>query len=411
MSVLALHVHHGLSPNADAWLDQASSLCARWARRGLPIELIASRVIERPAPGQSVEAWARRARYRALRDLALARGVDLVLLAHHRRDQAETFLLQALRGGGAAALSAMPRVVRRDGVTWARPWLAQSREAIEAYARRHRLRWIDDESNEDDRFARNRLRRRVWPALLDAFGDAEGSLSAAAQRVQDAAAVVDEVAVLDLAPIADESSLDIAAWRQLSPARQRQALLRWLRGVLVDVPPASLVERLMIEAVASGPQRRWPAGDAELHSYRGRLQSVVTPSAPAQKPRLLVDLSRPGRHEVAAWHGAFLVDAVASGGISVTKAARLELRPRAPGDRFQAGPARPPRSLKLQFQASGVAPALRDGPIVCRDGVTVFVPGLGLDARARADGSEAQVALTWLPVRPDAGDRAVGGAR
>ena len=167
----------------------------------------------------------------------------------------------------------------------------------------------------------------------------------------------------------------------------------------------------VIEAVASGPQRRWPAGDAELHSYRGRLQSVVTPSAPAQKPRLLVDLSHPGRHEIAAWHGAFLVDAVASGGISVTKAARLELRPRAPGDRFQAGPARPPRSLKLQFQASGVAPALRDGPIVCRDGVTVFVPGLGLDARARADGSEAQVALTWLPVRPDAGDRAVGGAR
>ena len=126
--------------------------------------------------------------------MALARGVDLVLLAHHRRDQAETFLLQALRGGGVAALSAMPKVVRRDGITWARPWLAQSREAIEAYARRHRLRWIDDESNDDDRFARNRLRRRVWPALVEAFADAEGSLADAAQRVQDAAAVVDEIA-------------------------------------------------------------------------------------------------------------------------------------------------------------------------------------------------------------------------
>ena len=106
VSVLALHVHHGLSANADAWLDHARSLCARWARRGSPVELVATRLAERPLAGQSVEAWARRSRYRALREMALARGVDLVLLAHHRRDQAETFLLQALRGGGVAALSA-----------------------------------------------------------------------------------------------------------------------------------------------------------------------------------------------------------------------------------------------------------------------------------------------------------------
>jgi len=254
--VLALHVHHGLSPNADAWLDHASALCARWARRGLPIELVATRVIECPAPGQSVEAWARRARYRALRDMAIARDVDLILLAHHRRDQAETFLLQALRGGGAAGLSAMPKVVRRDGITWARPWLALSRDAIESYARRHRLRWTDDESNDDDRFARNRLRRRVWPALLDAFGDAEGSLAAAAQRIQDAAAVVDEIAALDLAAIADEGGLDIAAWRQLSPARQRQALLRWLRrgggcaGMAIVSIPA--IVALLARLVAGG---------------------------------------------------------------------------------------------------------------------------------------------------------------
>jgi len=269
VSVLALHVHHGLSLNADAWLDQASSLCARWARRGLPIELVASRLDGRPGRGQSVEAWARRGRYRALREMALARGVDLVLLAHHRRDQAESFLLQALRGGGVAALSAMPAVIRRDGVTWARPWLAQPREAIESYARRHRLRWIDDESNDDDRFARNRLRRRVWPTLVGAFADAEGSLADAAERVQDAAAVVDEVAALDLAAIADERGLDLAAWRALSVARRRQALLRWLRSALTEAPPSTLVERLMDEAIATGPERRWPAGAGELRSYRG----------------------------------------------------------------------------------------------------------------------------------------------
>jgi tRNA(Ile)-lysidine synthase len=157
----------------------------------------------------------------------------------------------------------------------------------------------------------------------------------------------------------------------------------------------------MDEAIATGPERRWPAGASELRSYRGRLQSFdASPaqrSAPMEKPSLVVDLSRPGCHPIVGWSGSFCVDRVEAGGIAATTAGRLELRPRAPGDRFQAGASRPPRSLKLQFQASGVAPALRDGPVVCRDGVTVFVPGLGIDARARAAAGEAQLALTWLP--------------
>jgi tRNA(Ile)-lysidine synthase len=363
------------------------------------VALAARRLASTPAPGESVEAWARRGRYRALRELAHASGAELVLLAHHRRDQAETFLLQALRGGGVAALSAMPKTVRREGITWARPWLEQSREAIEAYARRHRLSWIDDDSNGDDRFARNRLRLRVWPALSAAFEGAEASLAAAATRIQQAAAAVDEVAASDLAAIAGADGVDLAAWRRLSPSRQRQALLRWLRSELAAPPTASLVERLLREAKASGAQRRWPAAGAELRSYRGRLQRVASaPSAPDPPPAsLVIDLSRVGTQRVDAWHGAFRIERVAAGGLAVADAAALELRRRAPGDRFQAGPRRPPRSLKLQFQAHAVAPALRDGPIVCRAGQPVFVPGLGIDARALAGAGEPQVAFAWLP--------------
>jgi tRNA(Ile)-lysidine synthase len=391
-------VHHGLSAHADAWLAEAEALCRRWARRGLPVALAARLLAERPGRGDSVEAWARRARYRALREMALERGVDLVLLGHHRRDQAETFVLQALRSGGVAALSAMPRLVRRDGITWARPWLELPREAIEAYARRHRLRWIDDDSNADGRFARNRLRLRVWPALSAAFEDAEASLAAAAERAQQAAAVVDEIAALDVAAVADADGVDLAAWRRLSSARQRQALLRWLRGALPEAPSASLVERLMREADAAGPQRRWPVSGGGLLSYRGRLRAAPNPATPFAAPTpITVDLSRSGVHEVAAWRGAFRIDAVDAHGISVATAQRLELRPRAPGDQFQAGVRRPPRSLKLQFQARGVAPALRDGPIAWCDGRIVFVPGLGIDARALAATDEAQVSLTWLP--------------
>jgi tRNA(Ile)-lysidine synthase len=399
LSVLALHVHHGLSDRADAWLAHATALCRRWAGRGLPVTLVARRLEGAPGAGESVEAWARRGRYRALREMAVAAGADLVLLGHHRRDQAETFLLQALRGGGLAALSAMPKIVRRDGVTWARPWLEQSREAIEAYARRHRLRWIDDDSNDDDRFARNRLRLRVWPALSAAFEDAEASLARAATHVQQAAAALDEFVARDVAAVAGDNGLDLAAWRLLSPPRQRQVLLRWLRGELAAGAPASLVERLLREADASPAQRRWPFGAGELRSYRGRLQRVPCVRADPEQapPSLVVDLSRLGTHRVDAWQGAFHVERVDEGGLAGGAAAALELRPRAPGDRFQAGPRRPPRSLKLQFQAGGVAPALRNAPIVCRDGVPVFVPGLGIDARAIARPGEAQISLTWLP--------------
>jgi tRNA(Ile)-lysidine synthase len=404
-------VHHGLSANADAWLAHCEKFCRRWTRRGLPIAFASRRLEGRPGTRESVEAWARSARYRALGTLAVEGGADLVLLAHHRRDQAETFLLQALRGGGAAALASMPRLARRGGVTWARPWLAQPREAVEAYARRHRLRWIDDDSNDDDRFARNRLRRQVWPALVGAFVDAEAALAGAAARAAHAAAVLDEIGQSDAAVVADDGGIDLARWRRLSTARQRQALESWLRRELAAPAPATLIDRLLREAAVDG-HRRWPIADGELRSYRGRLQRTSPLRGAVQPAPTTVDLSRPGVHEVASWRGTFRVETVDRGGIAIVDAARLVLRARAPGDRFQAGPQRPARSLKLQYQARGVAPSLRGGPIVCRsDDLTVFVPGLGVDARAVAAEGEPQVSLAWLPLGAAEGDEAPAGAR
>ncbi|MCE9657799.1 MAG: tRNA lysidine(34) synthetase TilS [Burkholderiales bacterium] len=402
LKVIALHVHHGLNAAADRWLAHGEALCRRWARRGRPVEFVATRVAGRPGPGESVEAWARQARYRALRAMALARGIDLVLLAHHRRDQAETFLLQALRGGGVAGLAAMPVQVRREAVTWARPWLEMPREAIDAYVRRHRLAHIEDDSNADPRFARNRLRLRLWPALVDTFPEAEAALAGAARWAQEAAVALAEGAEVDLAAAADEASLDIAAWRALSAARQGNVLRAWLRRMSGRAAPASLVRRLLREVPAKGSMR-WPAGDGELRSYRGRLRyepatepaaakALPSRSAPTGSP---LDLGRPGIHELAEWGGAIEVRRVVSDGLPVALAACLTPRARAPGDRFQAGAGRPPRSLKLQFQAAGVPAWERRGPVFCADGLTVFVPGLGIDARARAVAGEPQVSLAW----------------
>jgi tRNA(Ile)-lysidine synthase len=406
--VIALHVHHGLSAHADAWLRHCEATCRRWARRGASLAFAAHRIEAAPRAGDSVEAWARDARYAALGDLARERGVDLVLLAHHRRDQAETFLLQALRGGGVAGLAAMPKIAQSDGVTWLRPWLATPRETIEAYARRHRLRWIDDDSNDDARFARNRLRLHVWPALVDAFADAEAKLAAAADRAADAAALLAEIGAIDAAAIAGDDGLDLARWRSLSPPRRRQALVEWLRGELTAAPPTSLVARLLQET-KDDRHRRWPITGGELRSYRGRVRHEAAAPRAADLAPSPIDLSRPGVHVLAPWQGAFRIDAVERGGIAASDAARLIVRPRAPGDRFQAGVRRPARSLKLQYQASGVAPTERDGPVVCReDGGVVFVAGLGIDARAVAADGDEQVAIAWLPgvgPGPREGDR------
>ncbi len=273
VDVLALHVHHGLMPEADRWLDQVR----RQARR-LGVRFACERLQATPTRGESVEAWARKHRYESLARMAKANGCSLVLLAQHRRDQAETFLIQALRGGGAAGLAAMPKIVLREGITWARPWLGCPREAIDAYLRRHRLRFVDDPSNADPRFARARL-RSLWPALNEAFPDAEGTLARAAQRAAADAAVVAEVAEGDLAAFgAAEGGLPVAPWLQLSLARRTSALRRWLGTVLKDPVPETLVRRL-VDEVPGRQSARWQAGERDLVLKRG----LLAPAAPAPR--------------------------------------------------------------------------------------------------------------------------------
>lgn len=281
LQVVALHIHHGLLPEADAWLARAQRLCERWRRRGLPLQLRWARLSGQPASGESLEAWARAGRYAALARLADEVGASLVLLAHHRRDQAETFVLQALRGGSPAGLSAMPRQIKRAGLVWARPWLDQPRCAIEAYIRRHRLQPVDDPSNADTRLARNRLRLQVWPALEAAFGHAETSLAAAAVRAQESRAALGELAALDLMPLVDhQGRLTVAGWRSLSPARQANALRAWWAAQTGHSAPQALVTRLLAEVRLKGVAR-WPAGGGWVCAMAGGRLQVVGPSGRA----------------------------------------------------------------------------------------------------------------------------------
>ena len=403
LRVLALHVHHGLSPHADEWLALCTVQCRRWARRGYLIELVSQRLATKPGPGESVEAWARQGRYQALRAMAIAHGAAVVLLAHHQRDQAETLWLQALRGAGVAGLSGMPRAVLRDGITWLRPWLSMPRDVIEAYLRRHRLRFIDDESNDDVRFARNRLRARVWPGLVRAFPQAEASIAAAAGWAQEATSALRELADIDLAATSTLAGLDLDAWLRLSDARRSNALREWLKRQLGRVADASLVTRLLSELPACRPAR-WLAVTSEFRSHKGLLihRRVVAAAGSAEGVipvrEATLGLRRAGTHALPGWGGSLHVERVREGGVPLAWLAHLDLLPRSGAERFQAGLGRPPRSLKLQFQAAGVPAWERDGPLVYSGGQLVFVPGLGLDARVIGLPGQPLVQLRW--VRP-----------
>jgi tRNA(Ile)-lysidine synthase len=329
--------------------------------------------------------------------MAMAHAAPIVLLAHHQRDQAETLLLQALRGAGTAGLAGMPRRVVRDGIDWARPWLDQPRAAIDAYVRQHRLKHIEDDSNADARFARNRLRLQVWPALSAAFPQAEATLATAATWAQEAHAALDELARSDLARVADAQGLRIDDWLALSPARRSNALRAWLRQQKGVDPTANLVRRLL-EALPQRRSARWPTASAELRVYRGvlRCESRADEAIAHTRERLL-SIGGAGAYELPGWSGTLHADAVREMGVPLAWLAHLELHERSGGEQFQAGVNRPPRSLKKQFQDAAVPAWERIGPLIYSGGQLVFVPGLGLDARVIGLPGQPAVALRWVP--------------
>lgn len=393
IEVHAFHVHHGLMAEADAWQDRVAALC-----HGCGVPLQVRRLQDRPARGDSVEAWARRERYLALTDMATQADVRLVLLAHHRRDQAETFLLQALRGAGPAGLAAMPAQADRDGITWARPWLDQPREAIYAYVALHRIAHVEDGSNADARFARSRLRLQVMPGLRGAFADADSALAASARRMAEADAALHDWAAESLARCSDGDALVREQWQALTAAQRTIVLRHWLALRLGQGAPQRLLDRLLAEWPAA-VSASWPAGPGRaLRHYRGRLTlqaEQAEPSAALPAPVVLC-IDAPGDVPVPAWHGMLRVRWAAQG-VPLAWLQRCELRPRAGGEQFQSAENRPPRSLKKMFQQQALPAWARDAPLLWCGERLVFVPRLGLDARCLGQPEgPPQVDLEWL---------------
>ncbi|MGC4396184.1 tRNA lysidine(34) synthetase TilS [Hydrogenophaga sp. T2] len=241
--VIALHVHHGLQAAADAFEAQVRERCAR-----LGIACHVRRVNAQAAPGQSPEDAARGARYAALAALAREAGAAWVLLAQHLDDQAETVLLALSRGAGLPGLAAMPEAFERGGVRFGRPWLGVRGQALRSALIERGESFVDDPSNADLRFTRNRIRHRLSPAWAEAFEGYREALARSAAHAAQAQRLLDELAAIDLA--ATGTPPRIAALQALSRERQANALRHWLRQAHGVAPSAAQLTELLDQVQA-----------------------------------------------------------------------------------------------------------------------------------------------------------------
>ncbi len=386
----AFHVHHGLSPNADAWLAH----CAREAAT-LGVRFEAVRVALPDVGEHGVEQAARLARYRALGELCSRHGVSLLLTAHHQDDQAETVLLQLFRGAGLRGLSGMAGVddahaLLGEGVLLGRPLLDCRRSELEQAADALGVAHIVDESNADTRYRRNAIRHAIFPPLEAHFPGAAGAIARSSRHWQAAQRLLDDLAAIDLERCADGHALKLERVACLSAERADNLLRYWLDREGAQRPPSEAqLAQLRAQAVTAAGDAHPSLALCGLNLQRQHGLLVALPAAAGSPPAGDVTLRWQGEPciDVPEWRGA-LSFAAGAGGIPADRLRQgmLSLRPRSGGERLTPDLQRPSRSLKNLYQEAGVAAQLRPWlPLVYLDDALVFAAGVGKDARTSAD--------------------------
>jgi len=381
----AFHVHHGLSPNANAWLTHCAAAAA-----ALQLPFHAQHVTV-SAAGKGTEAGARTARYAALGGLCREHGVDMLLTAHHLDDQAETVLLQLLRGSGPAGLAGMERCHRAPGLlgtadVWlARPLLDASRARLEAWAAAQGLAWVEDESNAETRYTRNALRHGALPELARVFPGYQQRLARAAAHAQSAQRLLDELADQDLQTgLGADGSLDCAWLRALSVDRANNALRRWFHARGLQMPSTAWLAELLAQALSAreDAQLRVTHPACELRRHRDRLHIVPRRSTEELAP---VTLHWQGEAALAVpdFGGILHVDS-AEQGIDPEWLRTHPLTLAAPrgSAMLKLAANRPSRSLKHHYQAGSIPPWERARlPVVYAGNALLYAAGLGMDYR------------------------------
>ena len=389
-----LHVNHRISPNAGAWARFARASARRYG-----LKCTVRTVDLGPYRRLGLEGAARAARYAAF---ARAR-TDFLVLAQHRDDQAETVLLQLVRGAGVAGLAGMAAVRKAAGPTVLRPLLGATRAEIERYARERDLTWVEDESNADERRARNFVRRRVMPLLVELNAAAAANLARSAAHFAEAHELARALAALDAREAMRDGRLSAAALARLPAARARN-LLRWtIAEAGLVAPDTARLDEILRQVVGARADAaiRIALDGAEVRRYRDAIW--IVPGRRPRRPR-----SGPAGRGGPAWHlpelgGTLTFKPTTGGGVAARALERgaVEVRLRSGGERLRPDGRRPRRTLKALLQESAIPPWERERlPLLYSGGKLVAVPGIGVAAEATAAAGERGWTVSWVPDRP-----------
>jgi tRNA(Ile)-lysidine synthase len=412
-SLSAIHVNHGISASATEWSTFCRDLC-----RSMTIPLRVAQLKIRREPGISLEAAAREGRYREFRKLE----ADYVVLAQHLDDQAETLLLQLLRGAGVKGLSAMPIAGNiasnmEKGIPNARPKLLRpmldaSRREIEEYARERGLQWITDESNVDVSFDRNFLRHKIFPLLETRFPSYRSTLLRASRHMAEASILLDELAEADSAGCAASGKLHIDELRKLSFPRARNLLRYALAQRRAILPSTVKLDEMLRQLLLLRPDAKMHVvfGNTEIRCFRGE---VYVDKARVGKARIRrTSAYEAGPSNVVEgwpqWHGEkeLAIGELGvirfvrrkSAGINVKKLVEspVTIRFRQGGERLRPDCNRPRRSLKNLLREASLPPWEREAlPLIYSGEHLACVPGIGIECDFQAVPGEQGLLVSW----------------
>lgn len=369
--LVALHINHGLSGKADEWMAHCKIQCETL---GIPFNNI--NVDAKNKIGDSPEATARNVRYQAFGEFM--QSGDCLLTAHHQDDQAETMLIQLLRGAGPRGLAAMPTHAEFAAGWHARPLLSFSRNELHGYAQQNALSWIDDESNSDTRFDRNFLRHEIIPLLKSRFPGMAATVSRSARLCAEATELLVSAAAEDLKLAqAEDGSFFVDVLQGLGEVRARNLLHQYCRERALPTPSAAQLQCIWAEVIGaaadSEPVVMWEGGEARR--YRDALFIGVPLTAHDAAIFFAWDWEQ--MLEIPAL-GRLWFERVTGQGIALSALADkgLEVRFRQGGEKLRPTGREGHHTLKKLFQEAGIPPWLRDRiPLLYVDGQLLAVAG------------------------------------
>ena len=392
----AIHIDHQLRPASKSWAKHCRTV-AREA--GIVCTVVKVTVPKRR--GESLEAAAREVRYAAL--AARLRPNEWLVTAHHLDDQLETLLLQLMRGAGVAGLAGMAEAAREPLPLW-RPLLEVSRAELSQWLQARGGRWVEDDSNLDERFDRNYLRHRIVPLLQARWPAASKTAARSAAHLGEARELLQALAEIDAAQVIEDGVVQIAALQALDVARQRNLLRHWIASQGLTMPDAVHLERIRVELPAARvdaqPVVRWEGG--EVRRFRQRLHALVPSAAPSsQSIEHRWRWRRQPVLELGAGLGRLRWVRDATGEIAAARLpAVLRVAARVGGERIRLRRTGPNHTVKELLRERGVVPWERERvPLVFAKEALALVADLFVAASFRADPADdrpqQRLRLVW----------------